>query len=220
MPGAHVDEESLPFAPGAGPFHIKGVVYRAHVEYVNAFVPGGEKAVNAAFRNAALRAFFEQQFLAASWYDLMPIVPVWYTCARLLRQSPNDFLKVRARHQALTDIHGVYRLILKIASAETVALRMPRVITQYFDFGTAQAAVARAGVVRVEYTGIPMFLVPWLSIVGETYLSVALEVAGAKQTQLRRHPTVPSGHAHGMPVATMGVDIHLDATRSDRVAGR
>ena len=44
------DYEDLPFAPGSSPFHLKGIGYRGHVEYENAFIPGGASAVNAACR--------------------------------------------------------------------------------------------------------------------------------------------------------------------------
>jgi hypothetical protein len=203
------DFEALPFVPGASPFRIKGVVYRAHVEYAREFIPGGERGVIDAFRTAGLRAFYEQQFLASTWYDILPIIPVWTVCARLTGQTMTEFLKARTRHQALQDINGVYRLLLKIASAEMVALRMPRVTGQYFDFGTTTANVLRPGVVRIERQGIPALIVPWFTIVGETYLAVALELAGGK-SQIRRHPTVQTGEAHGVPLCTMGCDVFLD----------
>src|SRR5271165_5876625 len=118
MPHPPEDIEQLPFVAGTSPFRIKGVAYQGHVDYAARFIPGGERAVIEGFRDPGLRAFFEQQFLAASWYDVLPIVPVWHVCARLLDQNPTDFLKVRTRHQALRDINGIYRFILKLASAE------------------------------------------------------------------------------------------------------
>ena len=31
----------MPWNPGDGPFHIKGVAYRGHMVYVQEYVPGG-----------------------------------------------------------------------------------------------------------------------------------------------------------------------------------
>lgn len=203
------DPEELPFAPGASPFHLKGIVYRAHAEFAKAHIPGGERAVNEAFRSPQMRAFMEQPFLASSWYDAMPIVPVWHACARVLGQNPTDFLRMRTRQQANQDIHGVYRLILKVASAEAVAVRLPRVMLQYFDFGKTTSRVVRPGVIQFEHSGIPQPMVPWFGIVGETYVSVALEIAGAKGFQVRRRPILPGGETSGVPLATLSVEVDL-----------
>ncbi|MGD0525363.1 MAG: hypothetical protein ABSE49_09480 [Polyangiaceae bacterium] len=209
MPSTREDYEALPFPAGTSPFRIKGVAYRGHVDYAASFIRGGERAVIDSFQDPALRAFFDQPFLAASWYDAFPMVPAWHACAKLLDQNPTDFLKVRTRHQALRDIHGVYRFILKLSSAEAIAVRAPRVLQQYFDFGTTEASVVSPGLVRVVASGIPTFLVPWLRIVAETYLLVALEVAGAPSAQVRRIGVTPSGEGHGAPLATMGFEIRL-----------
>ncbi len=210
MSSAPEDYEALPFPAGTSPFRIKGVAYRGHVEYATSFIPGGEQAVIDGFRDPALRAFFAQRFLAASWYDAFPMVSAWHLCAKLLRQNPTDFLKARTRHQALRDIQGVYRFILKLASAEAIALRAPRVVQQYFDFGTTEASVVSRGQVRALASGIPVFLAPWLRVVAETFLIVALELAGVKSAQIRRMPVVPSGEACGVRLATVGFDIRVD----------
>jgi hypothetical protein len=204
------DYETLPFAAGTSPFRIKGVTYQGHVDYASSFIPGGESAILDGFRDPALRTFFAQQFLAASWYDALPMVPAWHLCAKLLGQNPGDFLRERTRHQALRDIQGVYRFILKLASAQAIALRAPRVVQQYFDFGSTEASVIRPGLVRAVVRGVPELLAPWLRIVGETFLLVALELAGVKFAQMRRLPVEPDGEAHGVRLAIVGLEIQLD----------
>jgi len=213
------DYEDLPFAPGSSPFHLKGIGYRGHVEYENAFIPGGASAVNAAYRNRALAYFFEQPFLAASWYDALPIVSAWQVCARLCNQPPIEFLKARAKHQARQDIHGVYRLILKLASAETVALRVPRAVGKYFDFGTTDAHVVRPGVVRFEQTGMPLLMAQWFTIVGEAFVQVALEIAGATGVQVRRKPIEPCGEAYGVPLVKLAADVQFDVAGAKTEVG-
>ncbi len=210
MNATWAEYENLPFAPGTSPFRLKGIAYRGHIEYANKFVPGGTAAVNAAFRNPLLAPFFEQQFLAASWYDALPILPVWHVCARLANQPAIDFLKRRTRHQAEGDINGVYKLILKLASAETVALRIPRVVGKYFDFGSTNAEVVRPGMVRLTQTGIPTLMSQWFAIVGDTFLQVALEIAGAKGISVRRKPIALTGEVQGMHVGTIVADVEFD----------
>jgi hypothetical protein len=209
------DPEALPFPAGRSPFHVKGVTYLGHVEYATSHIPGGERAVVEAMHDPALRAFFEQKFLAASWYDVLPMVPVWHACAKLLGQNPTDFLRERTRHQATRDIHGIYRFILKLASAQAVALRVPRIMQQYFDFGATSSSVVGPGLVRITVSGVPEPIVAWLRIVGETYLQVALELAGVTFAQLRRMPVTPAGEAHGVRLASVGFDIQLDPKKGD-----
>jgi hypothetical protein len=210
MPPAPEDHETLPFPAGTSPFRIKGVAYQGHVDYAASFIPGGERAVIEGLRDPALRAFFDQRFLAASWYDALPMVPVWHVCAKLLGQNPTDFLKVRTRHQALRDIRGVYRFILKIASAESIAVRGPRIVQRYFDFGTTEATILRRGLVRVVVSGVPAMLAPWLRVVAETFVLVALELAGVKFAQVRRLMVTPAGGSHGVRLTAVGFEIQLD----------
>jgi hypothetical protein len=202
-------DEDLPFAPGMSPFHIKGIAYRGHIEYVEKHIPGGAAAVNRVFRNSALRFFFEQPFLAASWYDVLPIVPLWYACADVLGRPRLEFLRTRTRHQAEQDIHGVYRMILKLASPQSVAERIQRVVGKYFDFGTTDAKLIEPGLVRYVQKGVPAFLAPWFGIVGETFVQVALEIAGTNKCQVRRAPPATTGTAHGVPLVSLSVDVAL-----------
>jgi hypothetical protein len=202
--------EAPPMTAGSSPFHIKGVAYIGHTEYADAFIPGGSAAVVTSFRDAALRDFFGQRFLAASWYDALPMVPVWHACARILGQAPTDFLRIRARHQATRDIHTVYRFILKLVSAQAVALRVPHLVQRYFDFGTVESVVVRPGLVRASLQGVPTYLSQWLRTVSETYLEVALELAGVKFAQLRRLPVTAHGEAQGFPLSVVGLEIQLD----------
>jgi len=209
------DPEALPFPAGSSPFHVKGVAYLGHVDYAEKHIPGGAHAVAAAMRDPALREFFERKFLAASWYDVFPMVPVWHACAKLLHQNPTDFLRERMRYQAESDIHGVYRFLLKLASAKSIALRLPRVMQQYFDFGVSESNVVAPGLVRATVSGVPELIVPWFRLAGETYTVIALELAGVAFVQVRRLPVSPAGEAHGVRVVNLGFDIQLDPKKAD-----
>jgi hypothetical protein len=209
------DPEVLPFRAGTSPFHVKGVAYLGHVDYAEKHIPGGAQVVAAAMHDTALREFLEQKFLAASWYDVFPMVPVWYACAKLLHQNPTDFLRERMRYQAASDIHGVYRFLLKLASAKAIALRLPRVMQQYFDFGVSESRVVGPGLVRAKVSGVPEPIVPWFRLAGETYTAIALELAGIAFVQVRRLPISPAGEAHGVRLVSLGFDIQLDPKKAD-----
>jgi hypothetical protein len=209
------DPEALPFAAGTSPFHVKGVAYLGHVDYAEKHIPGGAQAVAEAMHDPALRGFFQQKFLAASWYDVFPMVPVWHTCAKLLHQNPTDFMRERMRYQAASDIHGVYRFLLKLASAKAIALRLPRVMQQYFDFGISESRVAGPGLVRATVSGVPEAIAAWFRLAGETYTVIALGLAGVTFVQVRRLPVFPAGEAHGVRLVSLGFDIQLDPKKPD-----
>src|SRR5690349_4733816 len=74
----------VPFAPGESPFRGKGVTYRNFVDYVEEHLPGGRERLLAAIADPALRAFAAQRFLAGTFYDQMPMIPIFETTAALL----------------------------------------------------------------------------------------------------------------------------------------
>jgi hypothetical protein len=104
------------FAPGASPFHTKGLAYRGHLEFVAEHVPGGVAAQNAAFGDEALRAFFKQPFVAGGWYDVFPLAEAGLVCARLRGEPLHALLQTRARHQVQRDLRGVYGFLARFAS--------------------------------------------------------------------------------------------------------
>ena len=129
--------EVLPFAPGEGPFRVKGIAYRGHCEYVERFLAGGLGAQQAAIVDERLRGFLGQTFLASSWYDVYPLVAAGSACARVAGRTLPDFLRARARFQAEQDLQGVYRAALTVASPALLAEKLPPMFQRYFDFGHA-----------------------------------------------------------------------------------
>src|SRR5579883_3482712 len=130
MPASYALDESkpLPFAPGDGPFRIKGAIYRGHLDYVADHVPGGIEAMLGGFKDPRLATFFHQQFLAGSFYDIVPLVVAGYVCARQSRKSFSEFIRTRSRHQAERDINGLYRVLLKLTTPSAVLGRLPRLM--------------------------------------------------------------------------------------------
>src|SRR5690242_18619455 len=75
--------EQFPQPPGKNPYRVKGNAYRGHMDYVEQHVPGGIEAMRAGFEDPLLKEFFGQTFLAASFYDLYPLVAAGWVCAKL-----------------------------------------------------------------------------------------------------------------------------------------
>src|SRR5262245_8543837 len=86
---------AFPFAPGASPFRIKGVAYRGHLEYAQAHVPGGVAGMLADLGDPRLRAFFEQRFLASTFYDVVPLAIAGIVCGARAGQSFLEFVRTR-----------------------------------------------------------------------------------------------------------------------------
>ena len=169
---------SFPFAPGASPFRIKGVAYRGHLEYVEANVPGGVPGMLEDLGDPRLREFFQQNFLAASFYDVVPLAIAGIVCGARTGQTFLEFVRTRTQAQARSDVRGVYRVLLALTSAEAVALRIPKLVGQYLDFGDIETKSRSKGLVTGTRTGVPRALAPWYITVSDAYLRVVLSLAG------------------------------------------
>jgi hypothetical protein len=198
-----VDYEALPFPVGTSPFRIKGTAYRGHLEYAESRVPGGQAAIVAQVKDPAIRAFLSQPFLAASWYDSLPMLPLGAAAARLAGMPLDDFLRFRTRLQAESDMRGVYKVLLQVVTVESLALRIPRITATYYDFGSADSRLVAPGHVESVRTGVPEFFLPWNNPVSETYMETVMSLGGAKSPSVRVTKVERDGMAHGVRLAAV-----------------
>ncbi len=196
-----------PFPPGQSPFRIKGMAYRGHMKYAAERLPGGVAAMLDGLDDPALRAFFEQSFLAASWYDILPLLPAGRVCARLAGTSYEEYLVARSRWQAASDMTGVYKMLIKVASTQSVALRLPKLLQRYLDFGGTVATAVEPGLVEAETRGMPRAVLAWFAPVAATYTVCALELGGAPGARVVGHPAEPDGSAHGVDLVRYRWDV-------------
>lgn len=205
------DYERFPKPPGENPYRIKGTAYRGHLAYVSEHVPGGVKAHNDAIGDPALVAFFSQTFLAASYYDLYPLVAAGHICARLVGSTFEGFIRVRSRYQAERDVAGIYKMLLKLTSPEALALRLPRLVGQYLDFGTAEAHVIKPRHVVAGQGGTPRSMARWFSLVHEAYIDTLLPKAGAKNVLYRLDPQFRTDETKdGVELVSLRSDVTWD----------
>jgi hypothetical protein len=197
------DTRPLPFAPGASPFHVKGTVYQGHLEWVARNCPGGIDGMNRAFRDPRLAPFLSQRFLAATRYDLLPAITSAYVVARLARLGFAEFLRLRSRIQAERDLGGIYRLLLKLSSPDTVVSRYAAVLAQYFDFVSATATLVSPGTIVIEQSKIPAMIFNWLGPVIETYIEVLIGRAGGASVKVATDPPAADGDVQGVAAVRM-----------------
>jgi hypothetical protein len=200
--------EQFPKPAGKNPYRVKGNAYRGHMEYVEEHVPGGAKAMREGFEDPALAEFFGQTFLAASFYDLYPLVAAGWVCAKLRGMSFSEFVRVRSEYQALRDVAGIYKMLLKLTSAEGLASRLPRLMAQYFDFAQAETHLIKPGHVVGEQKGVPrQQLAPWLATVCETYMRTVMPMAGARDLQVKVDSVRTSERRDGVELCNIRTDI-------------
>lgn len=195
------------FAPGESPFRTKGNVYRALLESADKRVPGGKAAVLAQIEDPALRAFYEQRFLAASTYDIFPLIPFGMAGAKLAGVPYPEFVRRGAELTARRDMNGVYRVILKLASPDMVVARLPRILAQYFAFGEIDGRFN--GTRRYEATarGLPRAIANWLTHISQGFIPVVMEQAGARDVSIAIRAPIDSGVAHGVTLVTVSFEV-------------
>jgi hypothetical protein len=172
------------FAPGESPFRTKGNVYRGVLESADARVDGGRSAVIARLEDPRLQEFFRQTFLAASTYDILPLVAFGEAGAKLSGVTHAEFVRVGAAFTAQRDMRGVYKILLKLASPSAVVQRLPRILSQYFDFGKIEGRLTGERTYEARTYGIPRPLVTWIINVTRGFLPVVMESAGARDVTI------------------------------------
>jgi len=193
---------------GTGPFHVKGVLYLGTQKYFQSEVPDGIARLVATLDEPSVREFIQSKFLPSGWYDVLPVAPLIRAEAEVCHQTVPSYLRKRAAFQAREDLEGVYRWLLKLASPESVALKLPRLLTQIFDFGDSYTERLEEHVVHIELREFPAALTEWYSTAFEVYAETALGLAGAKNVSLVLRATPTSHHASGVPLVTLTGDAH------------
>jgi hypothetical protein len=175
--------EQWPFPPNESPFHVKGLVYRTFGELIDTQV--GRSRFMGAIKEPALRDFISQPFLAASWYDLGPLIELNAITAELLHYTLTELYRVRSLAQAQQDLGGIYSFVLKVLSPLAVARTLPRLTARYFDWGGVEIHERGPREVDAVRTGVPMYFAEWYTHVAGEYMRFAINKAGAKALDIK-----------------------------------
>jgi hypothetical protein len=179
----------LPCDPGTSPFHIKGIALRGLVHMVECRVPGGLDAFADGLDDPRLGAFVRQPFLAASRYDLLPLLPLNMALARLLGTALEDLAHLQGAAQARYDATHTYKVIVSGGTLADLAQRLPRLGAQYYDFGAYDAYLEAPGRVVVRRTGMPAYVLRWFMPMHLGYVEEVVRLMGARHaTASAREP--------------------------------
>jgi hypothetical protein len=181
-------------------FRCKGNVYLGLFEHLEKNVRGGVTAALEAARDPELKAFASQRFLAASWYDAIPISAFGEAAALAGNLSYDSLMRDFGTAQAERDIRGVYQFLLRFASPSMVIERLPRAARQYFDFVNSELLTAPRSPAELHVSGIPREFAAVYCLVTEPFLRRALTLAGAKDVQIDVTPFESEPPAHGFAI--------------------
>jgi hypothetical protein len=207
MPSLHPEEWTIPAeAPspvGENPFHAKGSVFRTTGEILDQYVEGGLPAVLERVGDPALRAFWEQPLLAGAWYDVFGMVMLVREIARMRGVPYFKVVSEMSRLVAMADLNGIYRALLRLATPELIAPRLPRIQARYMDFGNVVVGSVSRGRADATRTGHPRVLAHWYVAVITGFMPCILEAAGAKTPRIRWSPPVTDGMVAGFETVSI-----------------
>jgi hypothetical protein len=197
----------LPCAPGASPFHIKGLAYRGLVRAAARLVPGGIDGFCRAFADKRLSAFVAQPFLASGFYDLLPIYPLTATLAALLRTPFDRFVREGTFEQARYDAAHVFRRMFESKGVEDIPDCVPRLEAQYYDFGRTEARMPTPGLIVLQLHDAPEYVSPWLTAMKAGYAEEAARILGASRPHCTGGTPVPGGTRDGHPLVSVWCEL-------------
>jgi hypothetical protein len=194
---------AAPSPVGENPFHVKGSVFRTTAQILEQYVEGGLPAVLERVGDPALRAFWEQPLLAGAWYDVFGMVMLVREIARMRGVPYFKVVSEMSRLVAEADLQGIYRALLKLATPELIAPRLPRIQARYMDFGAIVVGSVTRGRADATRTGHPRILAHWYVAVITGFMPPILEAAGAKAPRIRWGTPVLDGIQSGFETVSI-----------------
>jgi serine/threonine protein kinase len=197
----------LPCPPGSSPFRVKGMAYRGIVQLVERRTPGGFEGLEAHLDDPRIIEFLRQPFLAASWYDILPMVPISAAIAQLLDKPLEILGHEQGSQQARHDVETVYRGLFESTTFENVPAKLARFGRQYYDFGDCVATLVSPGHVELRRRGLPEFVLRWFAPMHAAYAEQILRMKGATFVEATILPAVPAGTRDGFPLVDVATDL-------------
>jgi serine/threonine protein kinase len=197
----------LPCPPGASPFHIKGIAYRGMVQLIERRVPGGLPGLLRELDDGRIVPFLRQPFLAASWYDILPMMPINATIARVLGKPLDVLGREQGAQQARHDVEQVYRRVFDAMTFDNVPSVLARFGRQYYDFGDCTGEQISPGHVVVLREGLPEFVVRWFAPMHAAYAEQILRMKGATFVEAIAQRPRDAGARAGVALVDLATDI-------------
>jgi len=158
---------------------------------------------------ASLQAWFEQPFLASSYYDMFPLVAGCGIVATLSRVPLDTFAQTQGRAQATYDVENAYRALLQNKSVDDLHLRLRPLAGRYYDFGEWEIDRRGADRIRILERGLPIWAMPWFVPMQIGYLAGIVAAMGKPGSSVAMQSFRREGMAGAMPLVTAEFEIVL-----------
>ncbi|NLY95566.1 MAG: hypothetical protein GXY23_16270 [Myxococcales bacterium] len=161
---------------------VKGVAFRS-VLTVAEEILGGEtvERVYATLPEDA-RETLRYKVLHTGWYPIELYRALWAALLEVTGRG-DDLVKEIGAASVRRDMTGVYRMVFRVFSPETMFSITARLYSQYYDTGTVEVLRAEHVKARVVYTGCEGFdRTMWVELLGSG--EEMLRLAGAKDPRL------------------------------------
>lgn len=198
---------------GEGPFRVRGTVYSGNVEYVEKRLPGGLSAVFTQIGIPDVERFFRDTiFLAASLYDIEPLMHFARAVARIEGIPIEKYIRRSSHFAALQDVAGKYRAQLRSATSEDMAARLPPIFGRYFEPCRAEVLSVEKDHSELRYSGLPASAIGLHIWACEGFVAGALEATGARDIRFAWTTPLPDGDVEGVPVQAVRCRITWKTT--------
>jgi hypothetical protein len=187
------------------PFRVKGVLFLGTKTYFDNHVPGGYETLRKTLGPGALRDFMDQRFLPSGLYEVMHVPQLIAAEAAATRQGERSYLRRRTEHQAMADMGGIHKILLKVATPEMIVVRLPKVMTQMYNFGEPTITQVGPREFDLRVDGVPAELGAWLQVALEIYVEIAIRTAGGKSPFVAMQRPIVQPRVQGYPVIALSL---------------
>ena len=142
---------------------MKGGLYLNTRSFFQKNAETGVESLREVLGPGPLRDFIDQHFLTGGWYEVMNVPQLIAAEAAAMKMSERRYLRHRTEWQAEADMGGAYKILLKVASPDVVVPRLPKVMTQMFNFAAPTVEPMGRNAFHMRVDGVPADLGAWLT---------------------------------------------------------
>jgi serine/threonine protein kinase len=197
----------LPCDPGTSTFHIKGTAYRGVVRLIERRVHDGLAGLDEELGDPRIGRFIRQPFLAASRYDILPMLPIHVGIARILGKSLETIAIDQGIAQARHDARYVYRRLFEEMTFETLPTYLARFGGQYYESGECTVELLGPGHALLRRRRVPAYVLPWLLPIHAAYAEEVVRLRGGRAVESKSREPLAAPTHKGVSVVDFDVDL-------------
>jgi hypothetical protein len=137
----------------------------------------------------------------SDWYDVFVLQRVLEVVAAETGSSVQVLATEVGRHNALSDLQGIYRMFLRIAQPVRMLYFTPQLWRNYVRFGDASAAQNELGSFLAIVANVPETLIAWVEGSSLGFIPTGIELAGGTIARAWISEVVPAGAASSVKLS-------------------